>query len=464
MAEIGFVPSCRGGRLLLLQQHLLSINRRKDEHTYWRCKVVGCRMTAVTSNDVLVSSNGEHNHPPDAGKVKQKVAIHKAKQEAISQPQKSMKRVFADAFGNENNEELMDHLPSFKRYRDTLYRARSQRLPHVPHNRQDIVLEGEWAETVDGRNFLLADDGIDNRIIIFGTMQNLRYMCQADTIYMDGTFKLSPEMFLQIYSIHIEVMGTSIPVCVGLLPNKTQATYSRFLALLVTKAAQIGLVFSPQIVCIDFEMAMLRTLQRLFPNSRIRGCLFHYSQAIWRKVQSLGLTARYSDDDAFNRLVRRASALPLVPPQQVDDVWLQAMNEVDDDDDAQQFMDYVTTNWVDAFTATFPMEIWNQYDNIEGHRTNNHLESWHSVMNRQLNRPHPNIFALVELLKTEQQSNEQRLRLLQAGDAAPRQRPIHIRITERLVRLRQRLINGDIDVYHYAGAVAGVLKQQVVRR
>ena len=103
-----------------------------------------------------------------------------------------------------------------------------------------------------------------------------------------------------------------------------------------------------------------------------------------------------------------------------------------------------------------PTVVWNQYDNIEGNRTNNTLESWHSMINRQLNHPHPNIFGLTYLLKTEQQSIEQRLRLLQAEDAASPQRVKYRRITERLIRLRQRLIDGNIDVYQYVGAVAGV--------
>ena len=60
------------------------------------------------------------------------------------------------------------------------------------------------------------------------------------------------------------------------------------------------------------------------------------------------------------------------------------------------------------------MEFWNQYDNIEGNRTNNTLESWHSMMNRQLNRPHPNIFGLISLLIYIYYSIEQRLCLLQA--------------------------------------------------
>ena len=73
------------------------------------------------------------------------------------------------------------------------------------------------------------------------------------------------------------------------------------------------------------------------------------------------------EDEAFNRMVRRAAALPLVPPHQVDDVWMMAMNEVDDEA-AERFKDYVT--WIENMPARFPMELWTQYDNIDGIRTN----------------------------------------------------------------------------------------------
>ena len=53
---------------------------------------------------------------------------------------------------------------------------------------------------------------------------------------------------------------------------------------------------------------------------------------------------------------------------------------------------------------------------------------------------------------------ETEVRLLQAGGAPPAQRAVYRRITERLVRLKALLLNGGIDVYHYAGSVGGVLK------
>lgn len=457
-----FIPSKRGGQLLVLPDNFVfRINNTVNDTKYWRC-VKECSATAVTRQLNVVSSKGIHNHPPDAGFIQEKVAIAEAKTDAVNQPLKSMKRVYSEAFQVQPNEENFDPLPSFTKHKHSLYRARAHRLPRIPHSRAAIALDGQWTQTIDGRNFVLANDGVEDRLIIFGTTQNLRFLCAADTVYMDGTFKMAPAMFLQIFSIHVKVMDVMRPVCIALLPYKNEATYTRFLNLLRTAAGQHGHQFNPPIVCIDFESAMITSDQQIYPNARIRGCLFHYSQAIWRHVQLLGLTVRYNDDAEFNRVVRRATALPLLPPDRVDEVWLEAINEVAEPDAAaQQFMDYVTTTWVDNMVARFPIEIWTQFDNISGTRTNNHLESWHSTLNRQMNRPHPNVFALIETLQLEQQRVEQNHRLLQAGGEKPKQRLTYQRTTERLIRLRDRLLNNDIDAYQYAGAVAGALKQGV---
>ena len=258
---------------------------------------------------------------------------------------------------------------------------------------------------------------------------------------MDGTFKAAPSMFHQVYSIHAEVMGQIMPIVVALLPAKDEMTYTRMFRLLQASTHQYGLLLQPNTICIDFELAMMNTIREYFPDARIRGCLFHYAQALWRKVQTLGLVNRYSDDPAFNRMVRRASALPLVPPHLVDEVWMTAMNEVNDPE-STVFMDYVTDTWVDNISARFPIEVWTQYDNIDGHRTNNNLEAWHYALNRELGKPHPNLFRFIEILQEEQQVRvEQQIRLLQAGQAPEQQRPAYRRVTERLVRLKNRLIN-----------------------
>jgi hypothetical protein len=75
------------------------------------------------------------------------------------------------------------------------------------------------------------------------------------------------------------------------------------------------------------------------------------------------------NNPAVHQHVRRASALPLVPPDQVDNVWFHALNDFQTDDiNITRFNDYVTEQWVETDT-----ERWNHYTTV-GPRTTKHLE------------------------------------------------------------------------------------------
>ena len=87
----------------------------------------------------------------------------------------------------------------------------------------------------------------------------------------------------------------------------------------------------------------------------------------------------------------------------------------------------------------------------------NHLESWHCKLKKELNRPHPNLFRAIQLFKDRQWETEHHLRLLRAGGAPPAQRRKYTLATQRLVRLKQRLLDHDITPYQYAGAVGGTM-------
>ena len=56
---------------------------------------------------------------------------------------------------------------------------------------------------------------------------------------------------------------------------------------------------------------------RRFVSSLKKGCFFHFSQAIFRKIQSLGLQVRYKDDEDFAHTVRMLTALAFVPEPDV---------------------------------------------------------------------------------------------------------------------------------------------------
>ena len=88
----------------------------------------------------------------------------------------------------------------------------------------------------------------------------------------------------------------------------------------------------------------------------------------------------------ITRLVRRAAVLPLVPQHLVEDVWLNAhedIGEADNVPDTTSFTDYVTEFWVEGHRF-----LWNHYQ-TEGPRTTNHLECWHNKIKKKVHHAHP---------------------------------------------------------------------------
>jgi len=54
----------------------------------------------------------------------------------------------------------------------------------------------------------------------------------------------------------------------------------------------------------DFELAVWKALHNVFPDTVVKGCVFHFTQAIWRQVQCLGLQQADNAKDKVYSLVR----------------------------------------------------------------------------------------------------------------------------------------------------------------
>ena len=100
--------------------------------------------------------------------------------------------------------------------------------------------------------------------------------------------RLSSPVLPGVYNPCLQRRAT-FPLVYFLLPGKTQEAYNTSFILLREAAQNIGLEVDPQRVLTDYELALQQSIAISFPQAEKKGCLFHYSQAIWRKVQSLGL-------------------------------------------------------------------------------------------------------------------------------------------------------------------------------
>ena len=71
--------------------------------------------------------------------------------------------------------------------------------------------------------------------------------------------------------------------------------YERIINHLKEASLTLNITFSPETIMIDFEMAEIMKFKNTLPNSTVKGCLFHFNQSLWRKIQQIGLSVRYRD-------------------------------------------------------------------------------------------------------------------------------------------------------------------------
>ena len=89
--------------------------------------------------------------------------------------------------------------------------------------------------------------------------------------------------------------------------------------LILTKVLRI-LPSSPAVeqVTVDFEKAVWGAFRKVLPEVQLLGCAFQWKQALWRKVQELGLQTAYTTDHATSSYIRRLMALPFLPHKSIE--------------------------------------------------------------------------------------------------------------------------------------------------
>ena len=156
----------------------------------------------------------------------------------------------------------------------------------------------------------------------------------------------------------------------------------------------LQLQLAPTTIFMDFETAAQNAVRTVFTGITVKGCFFHYTQAIWRKT-TLVYKSPTETTTTFDNFVRRAAVLPLVPMDLIEDVWFNALNVLEDIDipaNTTTFTDYATTQWIDG-----DRQVWNHF-NTDGPRTTNHIEGWHNKL-KKVSHAHPNIYTLISTFK-----------------------------------------------------------------
>jgi len=125
-----------------------------------------------------------------------------------------------------------------------------------------------------------------------------------------STFKVVREPFQQLFSVHAFVKRDGqikVPLAFVLMTARRCNDYVH-----VWKALLVALPRPPavQAVISDFEAAIWSAVKEVFPGvTREVHYYFHYSQAVWRNVQSVSLQSAYARDEVINRVCRKTATL-----------------------------------------------------------------------------------------------------------------------------------------------------------
>ncbi len=124
--------------------------------------------------------------------------------------------------------------------------------------------------------------------------------------------------------------------------------------------------------------------------------IYHFMQAIWRNIQSIGVTLEHkSSDETLKKFVQKMAAVAFCAPAFVRTAWLGVQQEAPQIPQVDRLVDYFDRTWVNG---QFHFHQWNYFD-IAGPHTSNHVEGWHSRLKKVVGKPHPNIYESIDVIK-----------------------------------------------------------------
>ena len=390
----------------------------------------GCRARIKLSNidhTLLPHETRPHNHLPlTKGQVQAMAARQRMTREIKQQVMKPAQII--------NNEfaRLPEAARPYMKDKETIKRqlrkAASSEFPSNPSTVQDLVLVGEWRETIDGENWLVYESPHEDeeRMLVFATEAGLTRLSAADRFMMDGMFKVPP-LFKQLYSIHVPSEGATMPVVYALLPKKDETTYSKLFQVVNKACEDLGLpIPDPETIIIDFETGVKNVLEEEYPSSNMQGCYFHLHQSMQRWLRRNELLNCYRDDH-FSLIYNMLKSLAFLPVDDVQHVFQEVMAACRTREE-EMLAKYFGETYVIRYArngrpkpALFPPHTWNLHHAIlEGKPlTNNSTEAWHNKLQRIMNTESPSVFQFILALKKEAQANEVELVQREVGTVGP---------------------------------------------
>ena len=393
-----FTSPERGQLILNYNSHQYTKKCARKMSNEWRCRDRGCASTLS-----LCASNAKVLREPSIYTCQQSTSAGKSLVDEVVGNMKKRAREETTSIPKIYTQEIVKaHIshaglatglffPTFENVDASLYRGRSKSYPSLPKSPIDLVVPDVWRLAKHGEPFLIVDELYgEDRLLMFASDWSLIFLSECEQWHSDGTFTIRPLISEQVYILCGFSNGFMIPCVYCLKTKKDEQVYTKIFGHVISLARKLDLNLQSRRLTIDFEVATMNSFCCLFPTASVTGCLFHYVQGLWRKIQELGLSRRvsYSIDeeniDISSDEKKRADhwflaaiGLALIPPELVERTWAEVMDEYTPKHvSAIKFNDYLVSTYVDSSSARYHSEIWNVHELLVNKlpHTNNHVE------------------------------------------------------------------------------------------
>jgi len=224
------------------------------------------------------------------------------------------------------------------------------------------------------------EDEVDNRsaFLILGTKPTILQSFTQQLVNGDGTFYSCPPPYKQTFSIQYYVGPRLVPAAIVFMTHKSSFLYQRVFESLQNFAIASGVQIQWTRFMADFETGMgAAILARFGANVQIKGCHFHYCQAVYKNLVRFHMRQAYVEDQNLRHLVALLFSLPFLPLHLVE-VGMNYINHLRatqpdiyyaQNANMNEFMGYFTGYWM-------PVNMrprWNVFE-LADRRSNNNME------------------------------------------------------------------------------------------
>ncbi|CAF4772830.1 unnamed protein product [Rotaria socialis] len=226
-------------------------------------------------------------------------------------------------------------------------------------------------------------------MIILSSDDDLDRLSNSEFWHADGTFKIAPHLFYQLYTIHGVICGRALPSVYCIISGKSEEIYGEIIDVVMQHISQ-----RPISITTDYEKAVHNVIKKKLPMATVQGCFFHFKQCLWRQINSHGLQKLFVDDRQVRRYLKNFGCLALIPEQFVIEEFEKLQVDSPDSLDA----------------------IWSCFSRLDNQlpRTNNSNEDWHRAVQHSV-RLNPSIYESIKDLQMEQHATLVMAEQLQAG-------------------------------------------------